>query len=85
MSLLLLFMSQHSLPAPTQAMLPYIFATAFPEKDNKLSPVVLWGVPIDPLNPVADTRISVVLVRFLRARRVDIPSVSTANGFLLDG
>lgn len=53
-----------------QTKLPYIFETSFPEKKNKLSPVTLWGVSIDPSNPVGDARVSVILVKFLRARCV---------------
>ena len=84
MFLPLLFMSQRSFPASIQTKLPYIFETAFPRKENKLSPVTLWGILINPLNPVADARVSVVLIKFLRARRVCISSVSITNGFLSD-
>ena len=85
MSLLLLFMSQRSFLTSIQTKLPHIFETAFREKENKLSSVTLWGVPINPLNPAADARASVILVKFLRARRVDVPSASITNGFLSDG
>jgi hypothetical protein len=53
-----------------QTKLPYIFETAFPEKENKLAPVTLWGVLIDPSNPVGDARVSVILSKFLKARYV---------------
>ena len=51
-----------------QTKLPYVFETAFPEKENKIAPITLWGVPIDPSHPVGDARVSVILVKFLRAR-----------------
>ncbi|KAF9646226.1 CRAL/TRIO domain-containing protein [Thelephora ganbajun] len=56
--------------------LPYIFETSFPEKENKLSPIILWGVPIDPSNPVGDARVSVVLVKFLRARELNVENAT---------
>lgn len=34
--------------------------------------MALWGVPIDPSNPTADARVSVVLVKFLRARSLNV-------------
>ena len=69
---------------PGQTKLPYIFETAFPEKEDKLSPVTLWGVPVDPSNPVGDARLSVILIKFLRARHVYIPQISVGNEFLSD-
>ena len=84
MFLPLLFMSRRSFPTSIQTKLPYIFETAFPRKENKLSPVTLWGIPINPLNPATDARVSVILVKFLRAMRVCIPSVSINNWFLSD-
>jgi hypothetical protein len=62
-------------PYLDQTKLPYIFETSFPEKENKLAPVNLWGVSVDPSAPVGDARVSVVLVKFLRARRVWISSI----------
>ena len=50
-----------------QAQLPEIFAEAYASKEDKQAPVTLWGVQIDPANP-RDARVSVVLVKFLRAR-----------------
>lgn len=52
----------------TKTRLPYIFETSFPEKPNKLGPINLWGILIDPSNLVGDARVSVVLMKFLRAR-----------------
>jgi len=50
--------------------LPDILAEAFPDKsDAKTAPISLWGVQIDPTAPV-DPRISVVLVKFLRAKNL---------------
>ena len=50
-----------------QAQLPEIFVEAYASKEDKQAPVTLWGVQIDPANP-RDARVSVVLVKFLRAR-----------------
>ena len=71
------------IPVSAQTKLPYVFETAFPEKENKLSPITLWGIPIDPSNPASDARVSVILVKFLRARLVYISAVSI-NGCLSD-
>jgi len=56
--------------------LQYVFETTFLEKDNKLAPITLWGVPIDPLRPVGDARISVILVKFLRARELNVENAA---------
>ena len=51
---------------------PLIFDEAFKDlKDDahKHEPVDFWGVPIDPLKGDAeDPRVSVILIKFLRAR-----------------
>ena len=65
-------------------MLPYIFETAFPDKEKRLSSVTLWGVPVDPLNPGTDARVSIVLIKFLRARCAYISSISARRVFLPD-
>ena len=78
------FASRVLIRALIQTKLPYVFETAFPEKENKLSPITLWGVPIDPSNPTTDARVSVILVKFLRARCVQISSVSNNTGLLSD-
>ena len=54
-----------------QAQLPEIFAEAYAAKEDKQAPVTLWGVQIDPANP-RDARVSVVLVKFLRARSASV-------------
>ena len=52
-----------------QSQLPDIFADAYPDKPKAREiPVTMWGVSLDPLNPKQDARISVVLMKFLRAR-----------------
>ncbi|KAG8904936.1 Non-classical phosphatidylinositol transfer protein (PITP) [Tulasnella sp. 403] len=52
--------------------LPLIFEEAFKDlKDDahKHEPVDFWGVPIDPLKgDLEDPRVSVILIKFLRAR-----------------
>ncbi|KAF8623229.1 hypothetical protein AX15_006463 [Amanita polypyramis BW_CC] len=44
-------------------------------EDPKASgmPITLWGVDIDPSHPINDARVSVVLMKFLRARNLSIP------------
>lgn len=59
----------------SQNQLPEIFADAYASKEDKQAPVTLWGVQIDPANP-RDARVSVVLVKFLRARSVSVPALS---------
>jgi hypothetical protein len=51
-----------------QSILPETFKEAFPEQDDAESTSYnLWGVTINPLKP-KDARVSVVLMKFLRAR-----------------
>jgi len=51
-----------------QDALPEILAQAFPDNPKaKETPFSMWGVKIDPNNP-RDAKISVVLMKFLRAR-----------------
>lgn len=51
-----------------QSTLPETFKEAFPEQDDaEFTPYNLWGVTISPLKP-KDARVSVVLMKFLRAR-----------------
>ncbi|KAG8871394.1 Non-classical phosphatidylinositol transfer protein (PITP) [Tulasnella sp. 331] len=56
--------------------LPLIFEEAFkdlPDQSLKTTPADFWGVPIDPLKSADhDPRVSVVLVKFLRARNMDV-------------
>jgi hypothetical protein len=54
-----------------RALLPATFADAYdkdPEAKNKT--IRMWGVDIDPQHPEKDARVSVILVKFLRARYV---------------
>lgn len=56
-----------------QGMLPDIFASAYEESpEKKTSAIKLWGVTVDPAPGAAkkDARVSVVLMKFLRARYV---------------
>lgn len=51
--------------------LPLIFEEAFKDLKDEAqctASVDFWGVPIDPLKGDADPRVSVILVKFLRAR-----------------
>lgn len=51
-------------------ILPEIFAEGLPdEADAKTTAITLWGVKIDPANPI-DAKVSVVLMKFLRARNL---------------
>ncbi|KAH9931807.1 CRAL-TRIO domain-containing protein [Fomitopsis serialis] len=54
-----------------RAQLPEIFTEAYTSKEDKQAPITLWGVQIDPANP-KDARVSVVLVKFLRARDLKV-------------
>lgn len=57
-----------------QTKLPEIWKAAYsPDADADPQPFKLWGVTIDPKNPGADARVSVVLMKFLRARYVFRP------------
>lgn len=54
-----------------QSQLPDIFAEAYPEQSKaRETPVNLWGVMLDPVNSKSDARVSVILMKFLRARFV---------------
>jgi phosphatidylinositol transfer protein SFH5 len=49
--------------------LPRAFKDAYPDDPKAETRVVeLWGVKIDPTAPATDARVSVVLMKFLRAR-----------------
>ncbi|KAJ7491906.1 CRAL TRIO domain-containing protein [Mycena latifolia] len=55
---------------------PDSLAKAYTEKpDAKTAPITLWGVRIDPANLV-DARVSVVLMKFLRARNLNVTAAS---------
>ncbi|KAF8558171.1 CRAL/TRIO domain-containing protein [Imleria badia] len=48
------------------------FTDAFPDNpDAGSTPYTMWGVTIDPVNP-RDARVSVLLMKFLRARNLDV-------------
>lgn len=52
-----------------QAQLPELFADAFPDKPAaRTTPINIWGVDVDPENAHKDARVSVILMKFLRAR-----------------
>ncbi|KAG1728091.1 CRAL-TRIO domain-containing protein [Suillus lakei] len=54
-----------------RSTLPETFKEAFPEQeDAESTPYGLWGVTINPLKP-KDARVSVVLMKFLRARNLN--------------
>ncbi|KAF8586320.1 CRAL/TRIO domain-containing protein [Ramaria rubella] len=56
-----------------------VFSEAFPDKsDANTSPIKLWGVVIDPNKK--DARVSVILMKFLRARYL---SVTEAQSMLI--
>ncbi|KAK0202730.1 CRAL-TRIO domain-containing protein [Desarmillaria ectypa] len=52
--------------------LPEIFAEGLPDNaDAKTTVITLWGVKIDPADPI-DAKVSVVLMKFLRARNLNV-------------
>ncbi|KAJ7509881.1 CRAL-TRIO domain-containing protein [Mycena galericulata] len=56
--------------------IPDSLAKAYDAKpDAKTTPITLWGVQIDPTNLV-DARVSVVLMKFLRARNLNATAAS---------
>ncbi|KAG5634866.1 hypothetical protein H0H81_000466 [Sphagnurus paluster] len=60
--------------------LPDIFAEGFPDDPKaRDKPISFWGVLIDPNHPL-DARVSVILMKFLRARNL---SVSSARDMLV--
>ncbi|KAF8906200.1 CRAL TRIO domain-containing protein [Gymnopilus junonius] len=51
--------------------LPDVFAEGYPDNPNARElPITLWGVAIDPAHPEKDARVSVILMKFLRARNM---------------
>lgn len=55
-----------------RSMLPATFTGAFPDRpDASSAPYILWGVTIDPTKP-KDPRVSVILMKFLRARNLNL-------------
>ena len=64
---------------PTQTHLPEIFASAYDANpDAKTTPVAIWGATLDPSGK-PDARASVVLMKWLRARRVPSSSPRSAR------
>ncbi|KIK78506.1 hypothetical protein PAXRUDRAFT_163858 [Paxillus rubicundulus Ve08.2h10] len=54
-----------------RSMLSESFAEAFPDDpDAGVMPYRMWGITIDPKNP-KEARVSVILMKFLRARNLD--------------
>ncbi|TFK26196.1 CRAL/TRIO domain-containing protein [Coprinopsis marcescibilis] len=59
-----------------RSSLPETLSQAFPDRTNaSTTPIKLWGVTIDPKNPTNDARVSVILMKFLRARNLN-PTVA---------
>ncbi|KIK61649.1 hypothetical protein GYMLUDRAFT_42673 [Collybiopsis luxurians FD-317 M1] len=59
--------------------LPDMLVSAYEKSDAKTAAIKLWGVTIDPTN-LLDARVSVVLMKFLRARNL---SVSEAKAMFI--
>ncbi|KAJ3542137.1 hypothetical protein NM688_g6003 [Phlebia brevispora] len=57
-----------------RSKLPEIFRAVYTPDDPEaeLKPVTIWGVILDPKNPASDARVSVFLMKFLRARELRI-------------
>ncbi|KAF4610435.1 hypothetical protein D9613_006924 [Agrocybe pediades] len=56
-----------------RAQLPDILAEAFPDNSKaRETPISIWGISIDPTSPQKDARVSVVLMKFLRARNLNV-------------
>ncbi|KDR80634.1 hypothetical protein GALMADRAFT_240979 [Galerina marginata CBS 339.88] len=65
-----------------RTQLPDIFANAYPDNPKaREQPIALWGITIDPAQPQKDARVSVILMKFLRARNL---SVSEARDMLVN-
>ncbi|TFK74982.1 CRAL/TRIO domain-containing protein [Pluteus cervinus] len=70
-------LTRHFTPAEWAALkefrkeLPAALKDAYPERENaETTPFTLYGVTIDPLKPAEDPRVSVILMKFLRARNL---------------
>ncbi|THH27787.1 hypothetical protein EUX98_g6387 [Antrodiella citrinella] len=57
-----------------RTQLPEIFGKAYHPEDFsvKAESIKLWGVTVDPHAPKDDARVSVLLMKFLRARNLDV-------------
>ncbi|KAI0825493.1 CRAL/TRIO domain-containing protein [Irpex lacteus] len=62
-----------------RAKLTDIYRSAYASDDKEAAPAPfnLWGIEIDPSNPTKDARVSVVLVKFLRARELNVQEAQT--------
>jgi len=52
--------------------LPAIFQDAYEDPKAAETSVMFWGVDIDPAHPNTDARVSVILMKFLRARNLSV-------------
>ncbi|KAF8637640.1 hypothetical protein AX17_002708 [Amanita inopinata Kibby_2008] len=52
--------------------LPDVFQDAYENPKARETPIVLWGVNIDPAHLNRDARVSVILMKFLRARNLSV-------------
>ncbi|KAF5377763.1 hypothetical protein D9757_008087 [Collybiopsis confluens] len=60
-----------------RAKIPDVLASAYPDKiHSKTTAIKLWGVTIDPAD-LLDARVSVVLMKFLRARYLNVSEGKT--------
>ncbi|THG95755.1 hypothetical protein EW026_g5955 [Hermanssonia centrifuga] len=66
-------------PVESQTKLPEIFKAAYSPDDAAAEPksITLWGVTIDPKHPAQDARVSVILMKFLRARELKVSEAQT--------
>ncbi|KIL69365.1 hypothetical protein M378DRAFT_781198 [Amanita muscaria Koide BX008] len=53
--------------------LPAMLEDAYEDPKARETPFKIWGITIDPVHPNNDARVSVVLMKFLRARHLSIP------------
>ncbi|KAJ7625523.1 CRAL/TRIO domain-containing protein [Roridomyces roridus] len=57
--------------------IPDALSKAYDDKpDAKTTPINLWGVKIDPTDLDSDARVSVVLMKFLRARNLNVSAAT---------
>ncbi|KAM6497051.1 CRAL-TRIO domain containing protein [Amanita muscaria] len=53
--------------------LPAMLEDAYEDPKARETPFKIWGITIDPVHPNNDARVSVVLMKFLRAPHLSIP------------
>ncbi|KAF7309950.1 CRAL-TRIO domain-containing protein [Mycena indigotica] len=58
--------------------IPDALVKAYEKPEAKTTPIILWGVHIDPTNLV-DAKVSVILMKFLRARQESKPNRCKRN------